>query len=158
MSKPGPRPTPTIELQRRGSWRAKLNKAEPQLDVCVPEPPVWLNDTALQEWNYIAPRLAKGRVLTDWDRNALAGYCQLMADYLEAHAAVERLSGSNRLLTKTANGNIIQNPLVGIRNKAWQMVQKAAAEFGLTPSSRSRIEMQKQDSGGQGKAKFFKAG
>jgi P27 family predicted phage terminase small subunit len=44
------------------------------------------------------------------------------------------------LIIKTTNGNIIQNPLVGIANKAWGEYLRFAQEFGLTPASRTRIQ------------------
>jgi len=158
MGARGCKPTPTATLKMRGSWRGDKNKQEPKAKVCIPEPPAWLNGVGLQEWNYIAPRLEKGRVLTDWDRNALAGYCQCMADYLDALVTLQKIEGTGRMLIKTTNGNVIQNPLIGIKNKAWGLVQKAAAEFGLTPSSRGRIEAGEGDTVVDGKAKFFRAG
>ena len=45
------------------------------------------------------------------------------------------------LLIKTKEGNIIQQPLVGIANKAKADMVRFAAEFGMTPSSRARIEI-----------------
>jgi len=49
----------------------------------------------------------------------------------------DRLTGG--LMIKTSNGNAIQNPLVGIANKAMADMVRYAAEFGMTPSARSRI-------------------
>ena len=40
---------------------------------------------------------------------------------------------------KTASGNLIQNPFLGIANHAMDQMLKIAAEFGMTPSSRSRL-------------------
>jgi P27 family predicted phage terminase small subunit len=48
---------------------------------------------------------------------------------------------ANGLVVKTKSGNIIQNPLVGVANKAMADVVRYAAEFGMTPSARSRIEV-----------------
>jgi len=42
-------------------------------------------------------------------------------------------------LIKTSNGNAIQNPLVGTANKAAADMMRYAAEFGMTPSARTRI-------------------
>ena len=40
---------------------------------------------------------------------------------------------------KTSKGNFIQNPLIGIANRALDLMHKYLTEFGLTPSSRTRI-------------------
>jgi len=42
-------------------------------------------------------------------------------------------------MTKTSNGNAIQNPLVGIANKAMADMVHFAIEFGMTPAARSRV-------------------
>jgi P27 family predicted phage terminase small subunit len=49
--------------------------------------------------------------------------------------------GADGLLTKTAKGNIIQNPLVGIANKAAADVVRFASELGMSPSARARVSV-----------------
>lgn len=43
------------------------------------------------------------------------------------------------LIIKTKSGNLIQNPLVGAANKAMADTVRYAAEFGMTPSARTRV-------------------
>ena len=45
------------------------------------------------------------------------------------------------LIIKTTNGNIIQNPMLGIANRAYDRATKIALEFGMSPSSRTRIKV-----------------
>ena len=52
-------------------------------------------------------------------------------------AEKDQLTGG--LMIKTSNGNAIQNPLVGTANKAAADMMRYAAEFGMTPSARTRI-------------------
>lgn len=49
----------------------------------------------------------------------------------------------SELLSHTGNGNLIQNPLVGISRRAAADMLRFAAEFGMTPSARSRIDTEK---------------
>lgn len=49
----------------------------------------------------------------------------------------------SELLVYTGNGNLIQNPLVGISRRAAADMLRFAAEFGMTPSARSRIDTEK---------------
>jgi alpha-tubulin suppressor-like RCC1 family protein len=43
------------------------------------------------------------------------------------------------LLVRTTNGNLIQNPLVGIRRRAAEDMVKLGVQFGMTPASRKRL-------------------
>ena len=38
-------------------------------------------------------------------------------------------------------GHMIQNPLVGVANKAMNDMVRFAAEFGMTPAARSRVSV-----------------
>ena len=51
----------------------------------------------------------------------------------------ERDQLTSGLMIKTTNGNAVQNPLVGTANKAMGDMVRYAAEFGMTPSARSRV-------------------
>ena len=70
---------------------------------------------------------------------------------MQAERALMRLAEADKatggLLIKTSNGNAIQNPLVGIANKAAADMVRYAAEFGMTPSARSRIKAEGQTPG-----------
>jgi hypothetical protein len=46
---------------------------------------------------------------------------------------------SSALLIKTTNGNAVQNPLIGVANKAMLDLTKYAGELGLTPASRAKL-------------------
>lgn len=49
----------------------------------------------------------------------------------------------SELVVWTGNGNLIQNPLVGVSRRAAADMLRFAAEFGMTPSARSRIDTEK---------------
>lgn len=81
--------------------------------------------------------------MTELDRAALAAYCQAYGVWAQAERAILKLQAGgeiNGLLMKTTNGNVIQHALIGIANKARADVVKFSAEFGMTPSARSRVE------------------
>ena len=48
---------------------------------------------------------------------------------------------------KTPNGYIQQNPLLGIIRNQMHIVNALLREFGLTPSSRTRLVAQEEDDG-----------
>jgi P27 family predicted phage terminase small subunit len=75
-------------------------------------------------------------VITQVDRAALAAYCQSWGRWVEAEETVARTG----LVIKTTNGNLVQNPLLGIANRAKADLQRWANELGFTPASRTRIQ------------------
>lgn len=53
---------------------------------------------------------------------------------------MRQLDGSTHgAVLKTKQGNLIQNPLIGVVNTARRDMQHLAAEFGLSPSARTQI-------------------
>ena len=139
----GRKPTPrNLRLLRGNPGNHHINENEPQPDIVIPEPPEHLGDIAKAEWNRLSEELYRLGLISELDRSALAAYCQVYARWVEAEDTLKRMSTPQNpggLLLKTSNGNIIQNPLVGASNKALQMMHKFLTEFGMTPSSRSRV-------------------
>ena len=74
-------------------------------------------------------------VLTEVDMAAVAAYCQSYARWREAQEHIT--SGGSTF--ETDKGYQQQTPWVGIANTNQKLMLQAASEFGLTPSSRSRI-------------------
>lgn len=72
--------------------------------------------------------------------SALAAYCQTYGRWVEAE---EKLKVED-LVVETKQGNIIQNPLLGVANRALELMHKYLTEFGMTPSSRSRVTVSKK--------------
>ena len=83
-------------------------------------------------------------VLSAVDRAALAAYCQAYGRWVAAERELRREDGSMNLISVTSNGNVIQNPLVGIANKSLELMHKYLTEFGMSPSSRTRVGAKKK--------------
>ena len=138
MGKRGPKPTPTRILKMRGTFRRdRRPKVELTPEPAVPDPPEWLAGDALVEWQRITPELARLGILTKLDLAALAGYCQAWGQWVAAQAKLAAIGP----VVKAPSGYPILNPWLTISNKALQQVQRLAAELGLTPSARTRIEV-----------------
>lgn len=116
----------------------------------TPEPPAFLSDEAKGEWGRVCEQLYTLGILSEIDRAALAAYCQAYGRWERAERALERMAERDQvthaLMIKTTNGNAVQNPLVGAANKAMADMMRYAAEFGMTPSARSRIQADPQES------------
>ncbi len=148
----GRKPKPThLKLVSGNAGKRPLNKAEPKHALSIPTPPAELSDDAKMEWGRVAERLYRAGTLSEVDRSPLAAYCQAYGRWIQAERALSRAAAANPetggLLVETTNGNAIQNPLVGIANKAASDMVRYAAEFGMTPSARSRIKAEGQAPG-----------
>lgn len=135
-----PKPTALKELEGNPGKR-KLNRSEPKPAKGIPPCPDWLLPEAKKEWDRLAENLGQLGVLTNVDMAAFAAYCQSYARWKEAQEHIDR-DGST---FETDKGYQQQTPWVGIANTNQKLMLQAASEFGLTPSSRSRIVV---DSGG----------
>ena len=144
MGKRGPAPKPTaLKVLQGNPGKRKLNDSEPTFEKTdeILKPPSYLSTYAKKEWKRIAPMLIKNNLLTDADITALAAYCQSYDDWINAEKA-KRTYGTVFITDK---GNVIQRPEVGIANKAKQEMRAWGKEFGLTPSSRSQLHIEKTE-------------
>jgi len=133
-----PKPTEVKKLEGNPGKRA-LNKKEPKPESVVPRCPSHLPDVAKAEWRRITKELHALGLLSRIDRAALVAYCQAWSDYIEAD---EEITVQGAVIV-SEKGGMYQNPWVGIKNSALNRLVKIAAEFGMTPSSRSRVSSEK---------------
>ncbi|HFD40867.1 MAG TPA: phage terminase small subunit P27 family [Anaerolineae bacterium] len=134
----GRKPKPTVLKKLAGNpGKRPLNEGEPQFPRFkrAPSPPEHLSEEAKTEWRRVVRMLMDAGLFTAADRAALALYCEAWGRWVEAQRMVAK---SGQVIT-TQSGNLIQNPYLGVANRAWEDLRKILAEFGLTPSSRSRL-------------------
>jgi P27 family predicted phage terminase small subunit len=81
--------------------------------------------------------LAACGLLTVVDRAALEAYCESYAQWKEAMEALRE----NGLTFATETGYVQQRPEVAIANSAPKAMRAFMGEFGMTPSSRSRVRV-----------------
>jgi P27 family predicted phage terminase small subunit len=133
---PAPRPTSLRILEGNPSKRP-LNRNEPKPRLKIPPCPDHLDDVAKSEWKRLVKILAQMKLLTEADYIALANLCQAFSRMVKA----ERELAESGLLYTTRSGYVQQNPLISIINSSVETITKLCREFGLTPSSRSRIQL-----------------
>lgn len=127
--------------------RPKITKTS-RGEVVAVQAPEHVTGIALDKWNELAPSLANAKVLTQWDFDALARYCNLVKTEIQAQKELDDLqSGSvlKGLLGKTPNGMLQMNALLIVRNAASRDASKFGALLGLDPSSRSSLKVEKED-------------
>src|SRR5688572_10690474 len=134
----GRKPLPSNVVRLRGNpGKRRLNGAEPTPAPGVPTCPSCLGHEAGKEWKRLAKELGDLGLLTRIDRRMLAAYCQAHALWVEAVSSIERYG----TMVKSPNGYPMQSPYVAVANKQVEIMVRIASEFGMTPSSRTRIRV-----------------
>lgn len=115
--------------------------------------PTDLSEAAAAEWKSILPELRQLGVLSRIDGKALAAYCHCFGRWMEAEAEVKKLGiiveePIVRYDREAKEAEIIgyrykKNPAVTISETAMKIMKSFLVEFGMTPSSRSRVRIEK---------------
>lgn len=136
MAQRGRKPKPTaIKALEGNPGKRKLNQYEPKPEKRAPRCPSWLEPEAKKEWRRMVKKMEHLGILTEVDMAAFAGYCQAYARWREAEEFISK-HGS---IVKTPSGYWQQVPQVSIAQSYLKIMTRFCEQFGLTPSSRSRI-------------------
>lgn len=164
MGKRGPRPIPTKILKARGSWRARLNPAEPIAASDAPELPDHLSADAKEIWFRIFPKLLRMRIMGDVDADSLGRYCDALvkwkraARFLDDHPdLVYPLRGP--ATPENPNGRLIglvPYPQNALYERYARILDRLEQSFGLTPSARTRIATQQETKSAEQNAALIK--
>lgn len=163
---PAPKPTALRVLEGNRSKRP-LNASEPKFDAQIPVCPPHLDAQAKKEWARLAPALVQVKILTEVDYMALANLCQAYSTMVQAQRLLNKQGLLLQAKTREkpddfwdkakkgkpgknakpkpgrpkreAPGLVFLNPLSNVVNRQMDIIKNYCREFGLTPSSRSRL-------------------
>lgn len=162
MGQRGPAPRPTaLRLLQGGASSRGVNEKEPKPPIpeAAPEPPIYLQGLARREWKRVIPDLYGTGCYTNLDETMLAAYCLAYQTWRHAEEMLQEerdLDEKGRgLVETTKNGNRIHSPLLGVAAAARRDMARLAAQFGLTPSSRTGIEAGKAGEGHDPARRYF---
>ena len=135
----GRKPKPTLLKTLEGNpGKRPLNDREPVPPDGIPDCPDFLTTEARAEWFRTAKVLKEMQLLTLADRSALAAYCTAYGRWVEAEQQVQKYG----TIVKSPNkGFPMKSPYLTVADQALESMRKLMVEFGLTPSSRSRIKV-----------------
>jgi P27 family predicted phage terminase small subunit len=134
----GRKPIPTAVRRVTGRNPDRIKPDEPKPDPTVPQPPAWLTPEALAEWNRLAPQLHMLGLLTAIDGTTFGARCQIVADLADAERKLAKFGPVMR--SSDRRDRLVLSPYTRIRDRLRDQLFRADAEFGLTPSARSRVE------------------
>jgi len=152
MSK-GRKPTPSHLKVVRGTKRADRGaKKEPTPERERPSAPADMSDKGREAWGYVVGVLDRMGVLTEADAMAVELMCEARVDWLSARDEIIAAGGETYA---TEAGLIKAHPAVAMRNDAARRLQSLLAEFGMTPSSRSKVNAKEDDGKADPAAEYF---
>lgn len=146
MANPGRRPTPLKILEKRGSWRAKLNPLEPRPEPGRPSCPKWISPAAKKAWRHLLPLMEPMGILTKVDRDALTRYVTTwaqwrdMIEFIDKNGVIYPLKKFNAATGEMDIISFKTFPQVKIALALSEQLSRLEQSFGLTPSARSRIQ------------------
>ena len=114
-----------------------VNPNEPTVSPDLPDCPATVKGDARKEWMRLVPELHRAGLLTRVDGVAFAAYCKI---YVQWVATEKELVGQDRILMRPVGTPMI-NPLITLSHKLLDQLLRYLQEFGMTPSSRSRIKV-----------------
>ena len=124
----------------RGTFRKDRDgdRTEPKIDP-VKDPaalvrPVWLDDDAVECWDYTLPIMIRMGTITVADLQIFIDYCLCVSLLKSAQKDVDE----NGLTVMGASG-IKKSPSITIRDEQIKQIRLHAADLGLTPASRAGL-------------------
>lgn len=139
MAIKGRKPKPTAQKELSGNpGKRPLNTREPQPGRRrVNRMPVGLSDGAQRLWRQMAGEMVELGMLTDAD---LPAFILMAEHYNIARRALSEIAEED-LTVQDQNGLLRKHPLLQVFRDNSMAFKSYAAEFGLTPSSRSRLQL-----------------
>ena len=133
-----PLPTP-LKVLRGTARRHRLNRAEPKPPPGAPAMPAALPADARVTWRWLLRLLRPMRVVTKSDAATLLLAAVRLQDFLTLRRVVD--AEGSTYTTTTVSGSVFHRtrPEVQLAAAAWRDVSRLLGEFGLSPSTRSRV-------------------
>jgi P27 family predicted phage terminase small subunit len=143
MGERGPKPLPAnVHLLNGNPSKKKFSVLSDgsRVPVEIPDCPSHLDAGAKREWKLIVPELERLGLIAKIDKAALAIYCVAYSRWEAAEKELKKL-GLDALTFKTPSGYTQTSPLLQISNKAQEQIKSSMADFGMSPSARSRVSV-----------------
>lgn len=154
----GRKPTPNhLKLLNGNPGKRPINLDTFSPVAQIPRCPAVIKGESRKEWRRITRELHQYSMIAEVDRGLLAMLCTAWGRFVEAELMIVKAEhamrasliaqgkppdGASGLFVKTPNGFPVQSPWVAVSNKAIETYKSLCAEFGLSPSARTRVAPQ----------------
>ena len=137
MASPTPLPT-NLKVLRGTAQPCRINEREPRPPKRKVKMPAGLTENEKKHWKTIASDLEKAGILTILDTQALRLYCRAYAGWIDANQKIDEYGP----VIKGKSGPSL-SPYFRLSDKYFHQMLAILREFGMTPSSRTRIKADK---------------
>ncbi len=108
------------------------------------EPPEFLNEYAVKMWQRLFPILKNINLITEADLESFTMLCQSYGIWVDCEIELNNIR-ITEYTNKGGNTNDVEHELSKIGRQAFMQYKSLCTEFGLTPASRSRIQIMGAD-------------
>ncbi|MDD2772997.1 MAG: phage terminase small subunit P27 family [Elusimicrobiales bacterium] len=142
----GRKPKTRVYKLFHGTRKSRINPREPVPVGAIGEPPDWLDDVSKAYWREVTKTM--GRSWTAADRGPLEVLCKSYSRWRQTESELEVKGttyypkGVKEIVigsTTKLVGETRKRPQVAIENMYYSQYCRLCAEFGITPTARTRI-------------------
>jgi P27 family predicted phage terminase small subunit len=109
--------------------------------------PPELSGNAQSLWHRIIPHLITMKVLAKADQLTLQLMCESYATYIDACDEIEKDGAFIEQVNKAGETYKTEHPACKARSRAWKEIIYLCRQFGMTPSSRTGLNVPSKESG-----------
>lgn len=106
----------------------------------VSEPPAWLPQSAISEWERLVPVMKQDFPLSETDFGMVVSYCLAFSRIKTAEAEIRR---SGTYLVNEETGKKAVNPAVRVQSQAMKDLKQSASALGMTLEARAKLALNK---------------
>ncbi len=119
--------------------KRRSDELAPRSDGCTPEMPEYLDDHGQQKWGELVNDLSNMKVISSECRELMIAYCEAYSGWRRCLNLVRQVGVV--IMTRDGDGKtiMIRNPVSAELHRYRNQMNKLLPEFGLTPSSRTRL-------------------
>jgi len=107
----------------------------------MPKMPGSLSPDAKKHWKKISSRLHDAGILTVIDSDALEAYCEAYSVWRHATDEIAKRGP----VIEDEKGVLKRSPYFSVAQGAFDQMKALLTEFGMTPSSRTKVQSTKSD-------------
>jgi P27 family predicted phage terminase small subunit len=115
----------------------------------MPRPPKFLGKYGKREWKRAGWPNWESGVIDAANIQVFAAYCKAYDDFMRANDALAEMRkvihDGDGFMIKTSNGNLVQNPIIGVINQASDRMSKRAVELGLVVRAEKKVMGKKEE-------------
>lgn len=140
MGRRGPKAAPNHLKVLKGTEERYLNREEAIPTETDIVPPEGMSQGALELWAKLSPDMIDKKVLTFWDVEMFAAFCDAVATYHECKALM-----GTKYMENGAAGGVIKSPYWQIMRDCLGVMKQYSGLFGLSPGDRANLVIGAED-------------